>query len=145
MAETPRRRAKRPAGLEDRALFTSRFGALEVCSRERPACLWSLPSGYIGPRLLRSELACANDFAEAHPEGWWFVVDTRKVRMINPTNPILLRRLLRLPHLMGYVSISPRWIRVLAWFGRIIFRPTHLVTTEDEAMSILAATVGGEG
>ncbi len=138
-------RERFPDGFSERAAFERRRGALYVGSRDRPACLWSKPSGYISSGLIRSELACAGEFAKEHPEGWWFVVDTRKVGMINPINPFLLRRLLRVPHLLGYISISPRWIRLLAWFGRIIFRPTHLVTTEEEALSISAETVGRKG
>jgi hypothetical protein len=65
------------------------------------------------------------------------------VRLINPINPFLLRRLVRLPSLRGYISISPRWIRALAWLGRVIFRPTHLVVTEEEALGILATSSEG--
>jgi hypothetical protein len=133
-----------PTGFSQRAVFKRRLGALCVGSRAEPACLWSKPSGYISPSLIRRELDCAREFAGEHAEGWWFVVDTRKVRAINPINPFMLRRILRLPHLLGYVSISPRWIRILALLGRIIFRPTHLVTTEQEALSISASTASPE-
>jgi hypothetical protein len=129
-----------PAGFSRRADFTKRLGALHVGSRPMPACLWTKPSGYISPGLLHREFACAHAFAAEHPEGWWFVVDTRDVRMINPVNPFLLRRLLHLPGLLGYISISPRWIRLLAWLGRVIFRPTHLVASEAEALEILDAS-----
>jgi hypothetical protein len=127
-----------PAGFSPHTLLAKRLGAIHVGSRPQPACLWSKPTGYISPGLLRREFACAEQFARQHPEGWVFVVDTRAVRAINPINPFLLRRLLRLPNLLEYISISPRWIRLLAWIGAIIFRPTHLVGTEEEALDILA-------
>lgn len=126
-----------PAGFELHELLEGRLGTIRVGSRPQPACLWSQPSGYIGPRLLRKELACASGFAARHPEGWHFVVDTRRVRLINPVNPLLLRRLIRLPHLRGYISISPPWIRLLARIGQVLFRPTHLVGVDEEALAIL--------
>ncbi len=125
-----------PKGFAERAVLQMRAGALRVGARGQPACLWSMPNGYMSPGLIHFELDCAREFALEHPEGWWFVVDIRRVRFINPINPFLLRRILRLPNILGYVSISPRWIRILAWLGRFIFRPTHLVKAEEEALSI---------
>jgi hypothetical protein len=126
------------AGVVPHDVLATRLGSIRVGAQLRPACLWSKPAGYIGPTLLRRELACAQRFAEEHPEGWSFVVDTRAVRAINPINPLLLRRMLRSPGLRHYVAITPRWIRVLAWIGSSIFRPTHLVSSEQEALAILA-------
>jgi hypothetical protein len=134
--------ASLPIGFAPLAVFDKRLGALRIASRAEPACLWSNPRGYISPSLVHSEFACADEFARKHPEGWVFVVDTRAVRVINPINPFLLRRILRLPSLLAYISISPRWIRMLAWLGQFIFRPTHLVGTEAEALSILAVMSG---
>jgi hypothetical protein len=127
-----------PAGFSAHAVFRGRLGAIHIGSRPRPPCLWNKPNGYIGPSLLRREHACAEEFARQHPEGWVFVVDTSSVRLINPINPLFTRRLLRLPNIRAYIAIAPRWIRVLAWIGRPIFRPTHLVRTEAEALDIVA-------
>ena len=126
-----------PAGFAQHALFKKRFGTLYLGSRSEPACLWTRAVGYISPGLLRQELACAEEFAKRHPGGWHFVVDTRGVRLINPINPFWPRRMIRLPGLLSYVAIAPRWIRVLAWIGRPIFRPTHLVRTEAEGLAIV--------
>ncbi len=58
--------------------------------------------------------------------------------MINPINPFLLRRMRGLPNIRLYISIAPPWIRALAWIGQVIFRPTHLVASEQEALAVLA-------
>jgi hypothetical protein len=92
-------------------------------------------SGYIGPRLLRRELAAAGEFGKGHSEGWSYIVDTRRVRAVNPINPFLLRRILRLPNVSRYVVIAPRWIRALARLGAVIVRPTELVGTPAEAFA----------
>jgi hypothetical protein len=126
-----------PSGFEPLTVLDAKLGAIHVGARHEAPCLWSKPTGYISPKLLRREFACASEFAAHHPEGWNFVVDTRGVKLMNPINALFLRRLLGLPDRGHYIAIAPKWLKVLAWIGQPIFRPTHLVTTEDEALAIL--------
>jgi hypothetical protein len=82
-----------------------RFGEIELY--ESDDVLLVVASGYVGPSLLREELARAAAFGRSRPRGWRYVVDVSRVRFANPLNFFWLRRIGRLPNVRGYVVIAP--------------------------------------
>jgi hypothetical protein len=95
--------------------------------------------GYIGPSVLREELDKAASFGESHADGWWYVVDTTAVRLPNPVNPLLLRRIRSLPNIRGYVVIAPSGVmRAAATMFRWLVRPNAVVRSESEALELVS-------
>lgn len=64
------------------------------------------PQGYVGRAMLLRGLREATSFGLDQPGGWWHVTDTSDVRLANPVNPFLLRRIRRLPNIRGYVVVA---------------------------------------
>src|SRR5439155_6345326 len=94
---------------------------------------WVEPRGYVGPSHLREVLARAAEFGARHPGGWDYVVDTSRVTIVNPLNPIWLRRIKRLPNLRRYVVIAPsRFARFMMRLSSWIVRPDRIVASRDE-------------
>ena len=128
---------KLPVGFVLASKLSRRRGSVYIGTRDRPACLWIVPLGYIGPMLLRADVAFAERFGHQHPEGWSYVADTTRVTLVNPLNIVWLRRISRLPHLVQYIVIAPRWIQFLGRLSTGLLRPTALVSTVAEALSLL--------
>ncbi len=104
------------------------MGRLEFEASEDPPRFLVRAFGYVGPSLLKADLAAAAEFGRAHPGGWTYVVDTTHVRFANPLNPIWLRRIRRLPNLQRYLVIAPNpMVRALIFLGRWIVRPDSVV------------------
>lgn len=93
------------------------------------------PQGYVGRAMLLRGLREATSFGLDQPGGWWHVTDTSGVRLANPVNPFLLRRIRRLPNIRGYVVVAPSkfvWI-LMRVLGRRLIGADVVVRSEDEA------------
>ncbi len=98
--------------------------------------LWIAARGYIGPSLLRADLALAAEFGRSHPGGWIYVADIRRVRVVNPLNVLWLRRIRRLPNIRQYVVVTPSrlvrlMLRLSSWLvrvDRVVRDPAELLT-----------------
>lgn len=121
------------------AVVASRLGRIEL---DEPVAgvLVVRASGYVGPRLLRRDLAAAARFGRARPPGWAYVVDIGAVRVANPLNVAVLRRVRRLPGLGAYVVVAPRrTTRTLASaLGRLVGTDA-VVARVEEALELVAA------
>jgi hypothetical protein len=124
-----------PPGFAPFASVRRPGGRVALFAREDPATLWVVPRGYVGPGLLRAELALAARFGSAHPGGWDYVVDTGAVRVANPLNPIWLRRIHRLPGVSRYLVIAPSLlVRLAARAARRLVRADAIVAHASELM-----------
>ncbi|MDY7100256.1 MAG: hypothetical protein S0880_03625 [Actinomycetota bacterium] len=123
-------------------LERTRFGRLRL-TEPRPGVLLVRASGYVGPRLLRRDVAVASRFARSRPAGWAYVVDTGGVRLANPLNVAVLRRVRSLDGLGAWlVIVRPRRLRpVVRLLGRLV-GVDAVVADLDEA---LARAGGGPG
>lgn len=127
-----------PVARVTRAQLVTRRGRIVLSeTTSQPWVLFVHASGYIGPRLIRQDLAHAEAFGRSHPEGWWYVVDPTAV-VPNPVNIVYLRRVGRLPNVGGYVVVARRQpmrsiARVLASLGG----PDAVVGSEDEALAFV--------
>lgn len=84
--------------------------------------------GYVGPSILRQEIALAASFGRRQTTRWDYIVDTTHLRFANPLNLIWLRRIPRLPNLGNYIVIAPkRWTRILIALAAPFVRPTRVV------------------
>lgn len=108
-------------------------GELELCVRDSPPTFLVRAVGGIGPALVREGLARAAAFGEAHPKGWDYVADTTRVRIANPLNVFVLRRIRQMPNLVSYIAIapSPAVQRAIRWTSWIV-RPDRVVSSMDE-------------
>ena len=125
-----------PDGYTPGKILNRRTGSLSFATSNDPAVFWIEARGFITPSLIREELPIVESFGREHEEGWDYVVDTTRVRLIHPYNPLLLRKVRKLPNNRRYIIIAPLLIR---FFGRAVswlIRPTHIVGTLEEALAI---------
>ncbi len=114
--------------------LSNRFGSLEISGDGEQNRLIVTARGYIGPALIRRELAVAREFGLACPDGWDYIVDTSALRMANPLNLLYLRRIPALPNLRGYIVVAPkRWVRLLMALASPLLRPTAILTAREPA------------
>ena len=113
--------------------ISGRRGRLALLVRESPAALLVRAEGFVDPALLRADLAFAEEFGRAHPEGWDYVADTSAVRAAHPLNLLLLRRIGRLPYLRRYVVIAPsRAVRMLILASSLLVRPDVVLRSIED-------------
>ncbi len=128
-----------PTELVTRAELVTRRGRIALSETTgQPWVLFVHASGYVGPRLIRQDLAHAAAFGASHPEGWWYVVDPTTV-IPNPVNIVYLRRVGRLPNVRGYVVIARR--QPMRFVGRLVSAlggPDQVVASAGEALSVVA-------
>ena len=108
-----------------------RGGRLELTAEGDQLCIAA--SGYVGPSLLRADLAAAAEFGRRHPDGWTYLVDTSGVRFANPLNVFWLRRIRALPNLRRYVVIAPSgFVRFMIRMASWLVRPDRVVRSRAE-------------
>ena len=108
--------------------LSGRFGSLEIAGDGKQSRLMVTARGYIGPHLIRRELAIAHEFGLARPDGWDYIVDTSGLLWANPLNLFYLRRIPALPNLHNYIVVAPkRWVRLLVALASPLVRPTEIL------------------
>ncbi len=114
-----------------------RGGSVEIVWEED--ILLARPRGYIGRGLLKKDLLDATTFGRDHPNGWWYVTDTTRVRFVNPLNTVSLRKIKRLPNIRGYVVIAPsRFVRFGMRLMHWLLRQDAVLGTEPDARAWIA-------
>jgi hypothetical protein len=83
----------------------TRLGSIEVSACDDPPALLVVSHGYIGPKLVRWDLAVARRFAASQTGPWSYFVDPTAV-IPNPVNIVFLRSVRRLPLVARYVVIA---------------------------------------
>ena len=105
-------------------------GCLRLCTRSAPPALLVQAFGYIGPSLIRADLAFAEGFGRIHSSGWDYVVDTTGMRCAHPLNPLWLRRIRGLPNLRRYIVIAPfAATRFAIRMARCVVQPDAVVSS----------------
>ena len=109
----------RPLSVTTVDSLRTRRGRIDVARSEDPPMLLVVPSGYVGPSLVRRDLEVARRFAQQRTEPWWYVVTPSGV-LPHPLNLVFLRSIHRLPNVAGYVVIARH--RTLRAMARILGR-----------------------
>lgn len=119
------------------ATAEGRAGSITFAWSESPRIFLVTPRGYIGPRLVRRDLAVAGEFAARQDEPWWYVVDPTDA-IPNPANIVFLRAVHRLPNVRGYLVVARRQpMRAISRFLAMVGGPDCVVPSLDAALAIV--------
>jgi hypothetical protein len=121
-----------PAGARAVDTIEGRLGSIELFELDDPPALLAMGSGFISHSMIRHDIDHAARFAERHPGGWTYLADVRRVRLLDPRNPVALRRINTLPGVRRYVVLAGPLFGKLARFG-----PGQVTTSIDEALTLL--------
>ena len=114
----------------------SRFGYIEVYTNEDKSTLYAIPNGYVGPDLVRKDLAFLKIFDANATGKWKYIVDTSKVKIVNPINPFLLKGLKQFPKMSEYIVYAPSsFVRTMLNLTNWINKP-HKIIKEEKALQI---------
>ena len=113
--------------------ITHRFGKINIQEKSNPPHLMVQAINYVGPKMLQETLAYAQTFGEKHPQGWDYVVDTSKLGVAHPLNPIWLRKIHHLPNINRYivVSSSSPLMRLAAPLVKLLLGPDIMLDSVD--------------
>ena len=76
-------------------VVTGRLGSLHLYEVRDPIAILIVANGAISLRMIRREIELVTTFAAGHPQGWCYLGDVRRVRLLNPVNLLALRRIAR--------------------------------------------------
>lgn len=128
------------------ATFATRRGRMEISVLDgSPPVLRVMSRGWVGPTLIRQDLAHATAFGRDHPEGWVYVVDPTDV-VPNPVNVVYLKAISRLPNVRGYLVVARR--RPMRTMARLLSRvggPDRVFASEAEALAYATEGIGAVG
>jgi hypothetical protein len=99
-------------------------------------------SGIDGPMLLKDSLARAEAFGEAHPDGWVWITDLRRLIWTSPRSLLYVRRIRKLPGNRGYAVIARQPFRLLGAIAGRAFGAERFVATPDQALAFAASRLG---
>ncbi|MEM7110969.1 MAG: hypothetical protein AAF614_00955 [Chloroflexota bacterium] len=120
--------------------ITHRFGQINIQEKFSPPHLMVQAIGYVGPKMLQDTLAYAQTFGKKHPHGWDYVVDTTKLGIAHPLNPIWLRKIHHLPHINRYIVINPSspLMRLAAPLVKLLLGPDIMLDSVDRLDELLS-------
>jgi hypothetical protein len=98
-------------------VVSGRRGSITLYEVDDPVAVLVIARGAISLRMIRREIELVTAFAAEHPQGWCYLGDVRRVRLLNPLNLIALRRIGRLPGVRRRVIVAPRparWLQPIA-------------------------------
>lgn len=113
----------------------------EVC--EDPPVFLVRASGADGPALVKDSLARAEVFGEAHPDGWCYITDTRRLVWGSLRNLPAIRHIRRLPNVRGYFVVARIPFSFLLWPLRFFGGPEAVVRTPEDALKLAATRTTG--
>ena len=116
-----------------------RFGKINIQEKTNPPHLLVQAIGYINPTMLQETLAYAQAFGNKQPQGWDYVVDTTKLGVAHPLNPIWLRKIHQLPNLNRYIVVNPPFflMRLLSPLIKLLLRPDIMLDSADQLERLL--------
>ncbi len=116
--------------------IVSRFGYIEVFINKEKSIIYAIPNGYVGPSLVKKDLAFLADFDLNSKEDWTYIVDTSKVKVVNPINPFLLKGLKQFSKMKEYVVYAPSPIvRLMLQLTNWINKPDRVIK-EDKVLRL---------
>jgi len=107
-------------------VVTGRLGSISLYELADPVAVLAMARGAISLRMIRSEIDLVSDFAQRHQDGWCYLADVRRVRLLNPLNIAALRRITRLPGVRHRIIVAPgaaRWLEPIA-IGELATSPS---------------------
>ena len=116
-----------------------RFGQIIVQHHAAPPHLLIQAVGYVNPKMLQETLVIAEVFGQQQPNGWDYVVDTTKLKIAHPLNPIWLRKIHKLPNLNRYIVVNPPFflMRLLSPLIKRLLGPDIILNSVDELETLL--------
>ncbi len=117
----------------------SRFGYIEVYTNEDRSTLYAIPHGYVGPALVKKDLKVLEQFDAQARGKWKYILDTSKVKVVNPINPFLLEGLTQFSKMEAYIVYAPSpivrlMLRLTAWINK----PDRVIREESVLQKMLA-------
>jgi hypothetical protein len=94
-------------------VVSGRLGSITLYELHDPVAVLALAKGAISLTMIRHEIDHVAQFAGEHPDGWCYLADVRRVRLLNPLNLAALQRIGRLPGVTRRVIVVPRLARWL--------------------------------
>src|SRR5437764_4168565 len=107
-------------------VVSGQFGSIMLHELVDPMAVVAIAHGAISLRMIRREVEVVARFADDHPQGWSYLADVRRVRLLNPVNLVVLQRIGRLPGMRRRVIVAPRlarWLEPIA-IGDLTTSPT---------------------
>lgn len=116
----------------------SKFGHIDVFHIEAKNLLYAIPNGYVGPELVKKDLQFLGEFNDNTEDEWQYILDTSKVKIVNPINPFLLRGLSQLSKMKEYVVYAPSpMVRTMIILTSWINKPDRIIKSYDTLQSEL--------
>ncbi len=115
-----------------------RLGRFDYETLEDPPVFVVRASGADGPALVRDSLERAEAFGRAHPAGWCYITDTRRLRWGSVRNVPSIRRIRQLPHIRGYFVIARPPFSLMLMPLRYIGGPEAVVGRPEQALHLAA-------
>ncbi len=95
-------------------VVTGRLGSITLYELRDPVAVLVVARGAVSLKMIRHEIEYVTEFAKHHTQGWCYLGDVRRVRLLNPWNLIALRRIGRLRGVSARVIVVPAFARWLA-------------------------------
>lgn len=112
----------------------ARMGSIEFFACDDPPALLVVPKGYIGPTLVRRDLAIARRFADQQRRPWSYIVDPTDA-IPNPLNLVFLRSVRKLHQVRSYDVVARRQpMRSIARLLVAVGGPDAVFPSVDAAM-----------
>jgi hypothetical protein len=118
-----------------------RLGRFDYEVREDPPVFIVRASGADGPALVRDSLVRAEAFGEAHPAGWCYITDTRRLVWGSVRNIRSIRHIRRLPNIRGYFVIARPPLSLVLVPLRYVGGPEAIVRRPEQALRLAAERI----
>lgn len=107
------------------------FGEITFFTNQDKTILLAKPKGYIGPSLVKKDLAYVEEFEKSIVHQWTYLIDISNVKAVSPINPFLLKGLKRFERMQEYVVYAPSpIIRMLLLLSSWINKPDRIIKTQ---------------
>lgn len=113
--------------------IVSRFGHIDIYTNATKDILYAIPHGYVGPSLVKKDLVFMADFDKNSQVQWTYIVDTSKVKVVNPLNPFFLSGLKQFSEMKEYVVYAPStFVRLAIKSSSWINKPDRIIEDKEE-------------
>jgi len=112
----------------------STLGHIDIFANANKTTLFVIPKGYVGPSLVKKDLNYALEFENSISHEWTYIVDTSKVSVVSPLNPLFLHLgLKQFKRMKAYVVYAPSPIvRMMLFLTNWINKPDSVLKNEDD-------------
>lgn len=115
------------------------FGQIDVFVNADKTTLYVAPKGYVGPSLVKKDLNYALEFENSISQEWTYIVDTSKVSVVSPLNPLFLYLgLKRFKKMKTYMVYAPSsMVRMMLSLTSWMNKPDRVIKTMDDLQLVL--------